>query len=95
MSRPRFCLCRNIRQEPNSFYHKPQGIPLRHLEAVEITAEELEAVRLKNLEGLEQEKIAIKLKTSQSTVQRVLAAAHQKIADALVNGKAIKIIRHE
>lgn len=64
---------------------------MRMLEMVELTAEELEAYRLRYIEGLEQKEAAEKMHTSQSTYQRILAAAHTKIADALVFGKAIRI----
>jgi len=89
MPRPR--LCRRIRFDPKTRYFKPQGIPLCYLEEVELSLEEMEAIRLKNVEGLEQIKAAEKMKTSQSTFQRILASAHKKIAEALVRGKAIKI----
>lgn len=89
MSRPR--LCRRIGFDPKVRYFKPQGIPLRFLEEVELTIEEMEAVRLKNIEGLEQTEAARKMKTSQSTFQRILVSAYGKIAEALVKGKAIKI----
>jgi len=72
-------------------YFKPQGIPLRDLNEVELTLEELEALRLKNVKGLAQTVASLKMKTSQSTFQRILASAHKKIAEALIEGKAIKI----
>jgi predicted DNA-binding protein (UPF0251 family) len=90
MPRPR--LCRRIRFNPNVSYFKPQGIPMRFLEMVELSLEEMEALRLKNIEGLDQEVAAKKMKTSQSTFQRIITSAYKKITDALVNGKAIKII---
>jgi len=89
MARPR--LCRRIKFNPEVNYFKPRGIPVRCLEIIEISLEEMEALRLKNLEGLEQTQAAQKMNTSQSTFARILASAHQKIADALINGKAIKI----
>jgi len=89
MVRPR--LCRNVKFNPQVNYFKPQGIPVRCLEAVEMSLEEMEALRLKNLEGLEQTEAARKMNTSQSTFARILASANQKIADALINGKAIRI----
>ncbi len=89
MVRPR--LCRRIKFNPEVNYFKPQGIPVRCLEVVQMSLEEMEALRLKNLEGLEQTQAAKKMNTSQSTFARILASAHQKIADALINGKAIKI----
>ncbi len=89
MVRPR--LCRNIKFDPQVNYFKPQGIPVRCLEVVGMSLEEMEALRLKNLEGLEQTEAAKKMNTSQSTFARILSSANQKTADALINGKAIRI----
>jgi predicted DNA-binding protein (UPF0251 family) len=72
-------------------YFKPAGIPLRVLQEVRLSVEEAEAIRLKDLERLEQELGAGKMNVSRPTFQRVLASARQKIADALVHGKAIRI----
>lgn len=91
MSRPR--LCRRIRFNPHITYFKPQGVPLRHLEVVEMTAEEVEALRLKNIEDLEQIECARLMKTSQSTFQRILSSAYKKLSQALIQGRAIKIIQ--
>lgn len=91
MTRPR--LCRRIRFNPRITYFKPQGVPMRFLEAIDLTAEELEALRLKNIEGLEQTEAANKMDTSQSTFQRILSSANKKVSDALINGKAIRIIK--
>jgi predicted DNA-binding protein (UPF0251 family) len=88
---PRPKLCRRIGFNPKTRYFKPQGIPLCCLEEVELSLEEMEAIRLKNVQGLEQTEAALKMKTSQSTFQRILASAYKKIAEALVEGKAIKI----
>lgn len=90
MTRPR--LCRKIKFNPDITYFKPQGVPLRSLEVVEMTLEEIEALRLKNIQGLEQTEAAEKMGTSQSTFQRILTSAYQKISDALINGKAISIL---
>lgn len=91
MARPR--LCRRIRFNPNITYFKPQGVPMRHLEVIELTTEEVEALRLKNVEGLDQNECAKKMKTSQSTFQRILSSANRKTAQALIGGKAIKIVK--
>ena len=91
MVRPR--LCRRIRFNPNVTYFKPQGVPMRFLEVVELTTEEAEALRLKNMKDLEQEEAAKKMNTSQSTFQRILSSAYKKITKALIEGKAIKIIK--
>jgi len=66
---------------------------MRHLEIVELTAEELESYRLRHIHDMDQREAAEKMDTSQSTYQRILYSAYKKIADALINGKAIKIIK--
>ena len=76
---------------PSVTYFKPAGIPLRALEEVCLSVEEAEAIRLKDLEGMEQEEGADKMNISRPTFQRVLASARGKIADALLKGKAIRI----
>lgn len=53
--------------------------------------EELEAIRLKDMEGLEQEECAQKMEVSRPTFQRILISAREKIADSLINGKTIHI----
>ena len=90
MVRPR--LCRRIRFNPNVTYYKPQGVPMRFLEVIELTTEEVEVLRLKNIKDLDQTKCAKRMKTSQSTFQRILMSAYKKITEALIKGKAIKII---
>jgi len=89
---PRPKLCRKIKFNPKITYFKPQGVPMRLLEVVELTTEEVEALRLKNIENLEQEIAAKKMNTSQSTFQRILSSAYKKTSQALINGQAIKII---
>ena len=89
MPRPR--LCRKIRFDPNITYFKPQGVPMRFLDSVELTVEELESLRLKNIKNLDQAEAAKMMKTSRSTFQRILTSAYKKIAKALIEGKAIKI----
>jgi len=88
---PRPPKCRRVAFLPGATYFKPAGIPLRVLDEVRLSVEEAEAIRLKDVEGLEQEEGAEKMNISRPTFQRVLASARQKIADALLNGKAIRI----
>jgi predicted DNA-binding protein (UPF0251 family) len=88
---PRPKKCRWVCREPSVTFFKPRGIPLMVLDRISLAVEELEAVRLKDLEGLDQEKAAATMNVSQPTFHRVLESAHKKIADALVRGKAIKI----
>jgi predicted DNA-binding protein (UPF0251 family) len=82
---------RRVEHVPGVTYFKPPGVPLRTLEEVRLSLEEVEAIRLKDLEGLEQEQGAERMGISRPTFQRVLASGRQKIADALLNGKAIRI----
>lgn len=89
MSRP--FKCRRIAYIPGVTYFKPAGIPLVELEEVVLSLEEAEALRLKELEGLEQEKCAERMNVSRPTFQRILSSARQKVADAVLNGKAIRI----
>jgi len=92
---PRPKLCRRIQFDPNITYFKPQGVPMRDLEIVELLLEEIEAFRLRHVENKDQQEAAEKMKASTSTYQRILYSASAKIADALTTGKAIKIIKHE
>ena len=84
-------LWRRVSVIPLVNYFKPAGLPLAALEEVQLLVEEAEAIRLKDLEKLEQEQCAEKMSISQSTFSRLLDSARQKIADALLNGKAIRI----
>jgi len=80
-----------VRFNPDVVYFKPQGIPLRMLEEVVLKADELEALKLYDVDGLEQTKAAEKMKISQPTFARILDSANKKVATALVKGKAIRI----
>jgi len=84
-------LWRRVSFIPPINYFKPAGIPLTHLQEVRLSVEEAEAIRLKDLEGLEQEACAQKMNISRTTFARVLSSARQKMADALLNAKAIRI----
>ena len=88
---PRPSRCRRIAFIPEVNFFKPAGIPLRDLKEIQMSVEEIEAIRLKDIEGLEQEQGARRMDVSRPTFQRILASARFKIADALLNGKAIKI----
>ena len=68
---------------------------MRLLEVVELTVEEAEALRLKNIEDLDQTECARLMETSQSTFQRILSSAYRKVSDALIKGKAIRIIKKD
>lgn len=89
MPRPR--RRRRVRFEPKITFFRPEGIRKVDLEESILTVDEFEAVRLKDLKGLDQEKAAKKMNISQPTFHRLIKSARKKIADSLVKGKAIKI----
>ena len=89
MPRPR--KCRQVCFNPGVNYFKPRGIPLRWLDEVNLTVEELEAIRLADYQGLEQEAAGEQMKISRQTFGRVLISARKKIAEALILGKALRI----
>ena len=89
MPRPR--IPRRVWLEPNVTYFKPAGIRMVHLDESILTIDEFEAVRLKDNEDLDQTDAAKKMGISQPTFQRLLESARKNIADALVNGKALRI----
>ncbi|NLW07024.1 MAG: DUF134 domain-containing protein [Clostridia bacterium] len=82
---------RRVEFMPAITFFKPAGVPLRQLEEVVLAVEEVEAIRLKDMEGLEQEDCAARMGISRPTFFRVLNAARQKLAEALINGKAIRV----
>ena len=66
-------------------------MPARELEHLRLAVDELEAIRLVDLEGLSHEQAAEAMGVSRQTVGRVLERGHAKVAEALVGGKAILI----
>ncbi len=88
---PRPKKCRNVWCTPYITYFKPAGIRVIGLEEVVLTIDEFEAIRLKDLEGLDQEEAAKRMNISQPTFHRLVLSARKKVTDAIVNGKAIKI----
>lgn len=82
---------RKVDYLPQVTYFKPAGIPLATLGEVNLLVEEAEAIRLKDLSGLEQGECAHKMSVSRTTFSRILDSARQKVADAILNGRAIRI----
>ena len=89
MPRPR--RFRRVRYMPEVTFFKPAGVRLAELEEVVLTVDEFEAIRLKDFLDLEQTEAAKKMNISQPTFNRLLSAARKKVAEAVVNGKSIKI----
>lgn len=83
---------RRVRWLPeNATFYKPAGIPMRNLPISNLNVEEVEALRLKNIEGFDNQEAAKRMEVSRATFQRVLNSAYKKISQALVNGEAIRI----
>jgi len=88
---PRPTKQKKINFKPETRYFKPQAVPLSKLEEEVLNHAELEAIRLHDIQDCNQARCAKKMRVSPSTFQRILTSGHQKIARALINGKAIKI----
>jgi predicted DNA-binding protein (UPF0251 family) len=89
MSRPKIPRC--VRFNPDVYYFKPRGVPLVELEEVVLFSDELEALKLYDMDGLDQIEASEKMKISQPTFARILDSARKKSADAIISGKAIRI----
>ena len=89
MARPIKQRCINC--VPVASYFKPAGIPLRELDEIVLAMDELEAMRLTDLEGLYQADAAERMGVSRQTIGNILNSVHRKVADALLNGKALRI----
>jgi predicted DNA-binding protein (UPF0251 family) len=89
MPRPR--KQRRICCNPTSDYFKPRGIPMYELQEIIIDHAELEALRLADLLAYSHEKAANEMKISRATFGRIVEVARRKVADGILNGKAIRI----
>jgi uncharacterized protein len=88
---PRKKCCRHISSAPESTWFKPAGIPMRELSEVVLGLDELESIRLADYMKLYHADAAVRMNISRQTFGRIVSEARQKIADALVHGKAIRI----
>ena len=84
---------RRISHSPRATYYKPAGIPLCELREVELGADELEAVRLADVEDLYHTEAAKRMGVSRQTFDRIVRRAHAKVADALVHGRALRVLQ--
>ena len=89
MARPR--RDRRIFFQPDVTYFKPAGVPMVNLKESSLSFDELESIRLMDSEGLDQNSAAKKMKISQSTLSRLLKEGRKKLADAIIQGNALKI----
>jgi uncharacterized protein len=89
MSRPQ--CCRRVGHEPPCAVFKPAGVAARLLEEIVLTLDEFEALRLADLNGLYQEQAAASMNVSRQTFGRIIDGARRKTAEALIQGKALRI----
>ena len=89
MPRPKIHRC--LRHKQNVHYFKPRGVPMHKLEEIVVLKDELEALKLHDIDNLEQTEAAKKMGISQSTFARTLDSVYKKLANGIINGKAIKI----
>ncbi len=76
---------------PGKLWFKPRGVPLSEIEEIILNADELEAMRLRHREDLNQEEAAHKMRVSRTTFSRILKAAHEKVTTFLTTGTALRI----
>jgi predicted DNA-binding protein (UPF0251 family) len=72
-------------------YFKPRGVPLKFLEEVRLTVDEMEALRLADLVGLSHEDAGGQMGVSRATFGRIVQRARRQVAEALINGMAIRV----
>lgn len=82
---------RRLTRPPIEAVYKPAGVPMDNLQQVVLRPDELEALRLADLENLSQFDAANKMEISRSTFQRILTRAHRQVALALVEGRALRL----
>jgi predicted DNA-binding protein (UPF0251 family) len=82
---------RRVAAPPRCACFKPAGVPMSRLEEVALSVDELEALRLADLEGLYQDDAAARMGISRPTFARIVEAARRKVAEALVHGRALRI----
>ena len=89
MARP--LKCRRVACDVPARYFKPQGIPLCALEEIELALDEVEAMRLTDVEDMYQAEAAERMGISRQTLGNIIARAHKKVATAILEGKALRI----
>ncbi|MDW6092743.1 DUF134 domain-containing protein [Vibrio rhizosphaerae] len=75
--------------KPADSCFKPNGIPMNQLAQLDLAADEFEALRLVDLQGMHQQDAAVAMGVSRQTLANLVKSARFKVADCLVNGKAL------
>ena len=82
---------RIINCNPGAYFFKPRGIPMMELDSIILERDEVEAIKLADLDSLSHEEAAEKMQISRATFGRIVKSARNKIANSILNGKAIEI----
>lgn len=82
---------RIVARDPDVCYFKPRGVPLKYLEEVRLTIDEMEALRLADLNGLSHEEAGQQMGVSRATFGRILQRARHRVAQAIIKGMAIRL----
>jgi predicted DNA-binding protein (UPF0251 family) len=80
--------CRRYRADR---VYKPQGIPMRDIATVTLSLDEFEALRLCDVENLDQEQAGMEMGVSRGTIQRLLYTSREKLVQAIMDNNAILI----
>ncbi len=82
---------RQVNLPPRFNHFKPAGIPAQALEAVYLTFDEFEAIRLADYQGLDHQQAADQMRISRPTFSRLIEKARHKVAQSLIEGKMLRI----
>lgn len=88
---PRPKKLRKISVIPKYNLYKPSGVRVSNLNTINLKVEELEAMKLRDIEKLSQKGCAKKMGVSRQTFQLIIKKAHEKVTKAIINGDAISI----
>ncbi|MCF6460888.1 DUF134 domain-containing protein [Clostridium sp. Cult3] len=89
MARP--IKCRKVEFLPSTTSFVPLGKDEEETKAINLKVEELEAMRLKDIEGLTQQECAEEMGISRQTFQNIIDSGRKKVAQALIEGRGINI----
>lgn len=88
---PRPCKMRTVSFLPDGLSFKPCGRHKSDMEIINLNVDELEAIRLADLDGLYQDQAAERMKISRQTFGNIIMEAHKKVADFLIHSKHLII----
>lgn len=88
---PRPCKLRRVSCSPQAQSFRPNVLLKPDVETISLSRDELEALRLADLEGMYQEQAAGKMKISRQTFGNIIVSAHRKVADFLINSKRLSV----